>query len=93
MGHPAYEITSGSITFKGKPLEELEVFERARAGMFLSFQYPSSIPGVQVGTFLRKSVSAVRGDDAPSAERVQKGIEGSHGVTRDGQIILVTICQ
>ena len=60
MGHPAYEVTSGSIKFKGQPLEELEVFERARAGMFLSFQYPSSIPGVQVGTFLRKSVSAVR---------------------------------
>ena len=59
MGHPAYEITSGSVKFKGAPLEEMEVFERARAGMFLSFQYPSSIPGVQVGTFLRKSVSAL----------------------------------
>ena len=48
MGHPAYEVTSGTIKFKGVPLEEMEVFERARAGMFLSFQYPSSIPGVQV---------------------------------------------
>ena len=67
MGHPAYEITSGSIKFKGVDIEEMEVFERARAGMFLSFQYPSSIPGVQVGTFLRKSVSSVRGDSAPSA--------------------------
>ncbi len=67
MGHPAYEITSGSITYRGKPLEELEVFERARAGIFLSFQYPSVIPGVQVGTFLRKSVQAVRGNNAPSA--------------------------
>ena len=76
MGHPAYEITSGSIKFKGKPLEELEVFERARAGMFLSFQYPSSIPGVQVGTFLRKSVSAVRGDDAPSAREFRKELKG-----------------
>lgn len=67
MGHPAYEITSGSITYLGKPLSELEVFERARAGIFLSFQYPSVIPGVQVGTFLRKSVQAVRGENAPSA--------------------------
>jgi len=67
MGHPAYEITSGSIQFKGVELDEMEVFERARAGMFLSFQYPASIPGVQVGTFLRKSVASVRGDSAPTA--------------------------
>jgi Fe-S cluster assembly ATP-binding protein len=67
MGHPAYEITSGTIHFRGQPLEKLEVFERARAGMFLSFQYPSVIPGVQVGTFLRKSVQAIRGEKAPTA--------------------------
>jgi Fe-S cluster assembly ATP-binding protein len=60
MGHPAYEITSGDITFLGKPLEDYEVHERARSGMFLSFQYPPSIPGVQVGNFLKKSVSSVR---------------------------------
>ncbi|MDC0557180.1 Fe-S cluster assembly ATPase SufC [Candidatus Poseidoniaceae archaeon] len=75
MGHPSYEITSGSVKFKGTPLEEMEVFERARAGMFLSFQYPSSIPGVQVGTFLRKSVSAVRGDTAPSARDFRKELK------------------
>jgi len=75
MGHPAYEVTSGTIKFKGVPLEEMEVFERARAGMFLSFQYPSSIPGVQVGTFLRKSVSAVRGDDAPTAREFRKELK------------------
>ena len=75
MGHPAYEITSGDIKFKGTPLEEMEVFERARAGMFLSFQYPSSIPGVQVGTFLRKSVSAVRGDEAPTAREFRKELK------------------
>ena len=60
MGHPAYEITEGSIFYLGQPLEELTVFERARAGMFLSFQYPVVIPGVQVGTFLKKSVQSVR---------------------------------
>ncbi len=60
MGHPAYEITKGSIYFKGQALEELSVFERARAGIFLSFQYPAVIPGVQVGTFLKKSVQSVR---------------------------------
>ena len=59
MGHPAYEITDGIIYFLGEKLSEYSVDERARAGMFLSFQYPMTIPGVQVGNFLRKSVSAV----------------------------------
>ena len=72
MGHPAYSITSGTVHFNGKSIEDMEVHERAKAGMFLSFQYPSSIPGVQVGTFLRKSVSTVRGDDAPSAREFRK---------------------
>jgi Fe-S cluster assembly ATP-binding protein len=75
MGHPAYEITAGTIMFKGTNIDEMEVFERARAGMFLSFQYPSSIPGVQVGTFLRKSVSSVRGDSAPSARDFRKELK------------------
>ncbi|MBT4066394.1 MAG: Fe-S cluster assembly ATPase SufC [Euryarchaeota archaeon] len=76
MGHPAYEITAGTIAFKGVDLDEMEVFERARAGMFLSFQYPASIPGVQVGTFLRKSVSSVRGNSAPSARDFRKELMG-----------------
>jgi len=59
MGHPSYEVTQGKISFLGQDLFELSVDERARAGMFLSFQYPMTIPGVQVGNFLRKSVSAV----------------------------------
>ena len=62
MGHPAYEITKGTVLFFGQDITELSVDERARAGMFLSFQYPMTIPGVQVGNFLRKSVSAVSGD-------------------------------
>ncbi|MEE2746905.1 MAG: Fe-S cluster assembly ATPase SufC [Candidatus Thermoplasmatota archaeon] len=67
MGHPAYEITAGSIEFLGQDLTEMEPWERARAGVFLSFQYPQSVPGLQVGNFLRKSVQAIRGDDAPGA--------------------------
>ena len=68
MGHPAYEITSGNIVFMGKDLSELSVFERARAGMFLSFQYPAVIPGVQVGTFLKKSVQSVRNEEVKARE-------------------------
>ncbi len=67
MGHPDYEITSGHIEFMGEDLAEMEPWERARAGVFLSFQYPQAVPGLQVGNFLRKSVQAIRGDDAPSA--------------------------
>jgi len=63
MGHPAYEITQGSIHYMGTDLQEMDVFERARAGMFLSFQYPAVIPGVKVGTFLKKSVQAVRNEE------------------------------
>ena len=68
MGHPAYEITQGDIQYRGKPIEEYEVFERARAGMFLSFQYPASIPGVQVGNFLKKSVNNVRNEKVKARE-------------------------
>jgi len=75
MGHPAYEITSGTIHYFGQPLDELEVFERSRAGLFLSFQYPAVIPGVQVGTFLRKSVQAIRGENAPSARDFRKELK------------------
>ena len=63
MGHPAYEITEGTVHFRGTNLDDMSVFERARAGMFLSFQYPAVIPGVQVGTFLKKSVQSVRDEE------------------------------
>ena len=86
MGHPAYEITQGAIYYKGQALEELSVFQRARAGIFLSFQYPAVIPGVQVGTFLKKSVQSVRDEplkgrafrkelnEAMDALEMQKGV-------------------
>ena len=68
MGHPAYEITDGEIHYRGTDINEMDVFERARAGMFLSFQYPAAIPGVKVGTFLKKSTEAVQGDDFNARE-------------------------
>ncbi len=74
MGHPAYEITKGEIYFLNKKLSDYSVDERARAGMFLSFQYPMSIPGVQVGNFLRKSVLAVR-DNKPSAREFRQELK------------------
>jgi Fe-S cluster assembly ATP-binding protein len=59
-GHPGYEVTDGSVTFRGEDLLELEVDERARAGIFLAFQYPVDIPGVSIANFLRTAVQANR---------------------------------
>ncbi len=60
MGHPRYEVTGGSIIFRGQDVMELEADERARLGMFLAFQYPSEVPGVSVANFLRTAVNSVR---------------------------------
>lgn len=59
-GHDAYEVTDGSVTFDGKDLLELEAEERAREGLFLAFQYPVEVPGVNNLYFLRSAVNAVR---------------------------------
>ena len=60
MGHPALEVTEGTITFKGEDITEAEPHERAKAGLFLAFQYPVSIPGVSVANFLRMAINAKR---------------------------------
>ncbi len=60
MGHPNYEVTEGTATLDGQDILELEADERAKAGLFLAFQYPTSIPGVTVANFLRHAVSNVR---------------------------------
>jgi Fe-S cluster assembly ATP-binding protein len=62
-GHPAYEVTDGEVWFKGENLLEMEVDERARAGLFLAFQYPVDIPGVSIANFLRTAVQAKMGDE------------------------------
>ncbi|MFO1318912.1 MAG: Fe-S cluster assembly ATPase SufC [Burkholderiales bacterium] len=60
-GHPAYEVTGGSVTFEGRDLLSLEAEERARAGFFLSFQYPIEVPGVANAQFLRLAYNTVQG--------------------------------
>ena len=64
MGHPEFEVEKGEVILDGEDLLEMEAWERARAGVFLSFQYPQAVPGLQVGNFLRKSVSSIRGEAA-----------------------------
>ena len=59
-GHPLYEITGGSATIDGEDLLAMDANQRARAGIFLAFQYPVTIPGVKVADFLRHAVSNIR---------------------------------
>src|SRR5579884_1460751 len=67
-GHPGYEVLGGSATLDGEPLLELAPDKRAKAGLFLSFQYPAAIPGVSVANFLRASRMAVKPGDLPPAK-------------------------
>ncbi len=59
-GHPAFVVTAGEVSYQGKNLLELSADKRARAGIFLAFQYPVEIPGVRNSQFLRASLNAVR---------------------------------
>ena len=59
-GNPAFEVTEGSVTFDGKNLLELSPEDRAREGIFLSFQYPVEIPGVSMVNFMRAAVNEHR---------------------------------
>jgi len=59
-GHPAYEVTAGSVTYDGHDLLDMEPEERAQAGIFLAFQYPVEIPGVTNAYFLRSAYNAIR---------------------------------
>jgi Fe-S cluster assembly ATP-binding protein len=60
MGNPQYEITEGKIVLNGEDISEADPDERARAGLFMAFQYPATIPGVSVANFLRMAMNAGR---------------------------------
>ena len=68
MGHPKYEVTAGTIRYKGIDLLPLSPDERAKQGIFLAFQYPTAIPGVTIANFLRAALRGVRGADVPVKE-------------------------
>ena len=57
VGHPAYEVTKGSVTFDGKDLLAMSAEDRSHEGLFLSFQYPVEIPGVSMVNFMRAAVN------------------------------------
>ena len=74
MGHPSYEVTEGEILLDGKNVLEMEVDERARAGLFLAMQYPSEIVGVTNAEFMRSAINARReeGDKMGVREFIKK---------------------
>ena len=63
MGHPDYQILSGSATLLGQDLLSLSPDQRARLGLYLAFQYPTTVPGVTMASFLRAALNAKRGYD------------------------------
>ena len=58
MGHPAYIINGGEVTWRGRDVLALSADKRARLGMFLAFQYPTAIPGLSVASFIRSALNA-----------------------------------
>jgi len=74
MGHPKYEVTKGSVTLDGEDVLEMEVDERAKAGLFLAMQYPSEISGVTNADFLRSAINSRReeGDEISLMKFIRK---------------------
>lgn len=61
LGHPKYEVTSGNIEFENEEISELKTNERAKRGIFLSFQNPEEVPGINVENFIRTAKSSITG--------------------------------
>src|SRR5215218_4972200 len=59
-GHPGYEVTEGQVRYKGEDLLDMAADERARKGVFMAFQYPVEIPGVNNAYFLKAALNATR---------------------------------
>src|SRR5215216_1973866 len=85
MGHPNLEVTEGSIHFDGEDITEAEPDDRARAGLFMAFQYPVAIPGVTVTKYLRMVMNAhreARGEEAISLKDFRKTVETAMALTK-----------
>ena len=70
LGHPAYHVTEGEIFFDGQNILELAADERSRAGLFLAFQYPVSIPGVTLANFLRQAINSRMKAENPDSKGI-----------------------
>jgi Fe-S cluster assembly ATP-binding protein len=84
MGHPGLEISEGQIFFKGEDITEADPDERARAGLFMAFQYPVAIPGVTITKYLRMVLNAhreARGEEEISLKEFRKTVEAAMELT------------
>ena len=85
MGHPNLEVTEGQIIFDGEDITEADPDERARAGLFMAFQYPVAIPGVTVTKYLRMVMNAhreARGEEPISLKDFRKTVEAAMALTK-----------
>ena len=85
MGHPNLDVTDGQILFGGEDITESDPDERARAGLFMAFQYPVAIPGVTVAKYLRMVMNAhreARGEEAVSLKDFRKTVEAAMELTK-----------
>ena len=87
LGSPEYEVTSGTLALRGEDISEWSPDERARAGMFLAFQYPQEIPGVSVIQFLRQALSARKGIDLSVLELRLAAIEWMERLGMDSSFV------
>lgn len=71
-GHPGYQVEGGSVLLDGKELLAVDADERAKAGLFLAFQYPQEVQGVTVANFLRTALTELRGREVPVREFMAK---------------------
>jgi len=72
MGHPALAVTEGTIVFRGKDMTDADPDERARAGLFMAFQYPVAIPGVSISKYLRAVINAHRESRGEEAIKIKE---------------------
>ena len=82
-GHPKYEVTEGEVLLDGENLLDMDVDERARAGLFLAMQYPVEVPGVSMANFLRTAASGVRGEAPKLREWVKEVREAMEELSID----------
>jgi Fe-S cluster assembly ATP-binding protein len=85
MGQPTLEVTEGQILFRGEDITEADPDERARAGLFMAFQYPVAIPGVTVTKYLRMVMNAhreARGEPEISLKEFRKTVEAAMELTK-----------
>ena len=87
LGSPEYEVTSGSIRFKGEDITSWPPEVRGKAGLFLAFQYPQEIPGVSVRNFLTQALQARKGTDVSSIETYMTMVEWMERLAIDSQLM------